>query len=71
MRYLLKNSDYEDIFKHIEEDSDMSQEVISEDIAFSFAKALIDNTLINSRSKVSICRKFVQGTDRCGYIKDS
>ena len=54
MRYLLKNSDYEDIFKHIEEDSDMSQEVISEDIAFSFAKALIDNTLINSRSKVIV-----------------
>ena len=29
MRYLLKNSDYEDIFKLIEENSNMNQDVIS------------------------------------------
>lgn len=54
MRYLLKNSDYEDIFKLIEENSNMNQDVISEDIAFSFARVLIDNIEISSKSRVII-----------------
>ena len=54
MRYLLKNSDYEDIFKLIEENSNMNQDVISEDIAFSFAQALIDNIKISRKISVIV-----------------